>query len=198
MKKISEKEFKTMIVTNRSIFEHWNTPLEITEFVDCSLSFITHLSKHLIFSGKNRSGDAADFSGCESLQNATGTFHGYVSFCKSSIRKIEELNVIGSDLNGWSANFYSCKNLEIATGNYKNYVTFDDSAIHTIQNLHIQNPDNDGDYSNFSACPNLITLEGWDLSKKIYIEAAKLAAEKERRALQKFIEETQPKPLPFL
>ncbi len=66
--KITAKEFFEMIKGNPSVFEHWETPLEITEFIDCEYSPITHLSKHLTFSGKDNHGDSAMFCDYSSRQ----------------------------------------------------------------------------------------------------------------------------------
>jgi hypothetical protein len=107
------------------------------------------------------------------------------------------LTFAGKNHKGDSADFSWCKQLTLATGKFKGAVNFSHSGIHSIHNLHIENPNTDGDYADFSNCPNLKTLEGWDLSKQITIEPEKLAAEKERRALQKF-HKNNPQTLPFL
>jgi hypothetical protein len=199
MKKITSKEFLEMIRENPSVFEHWNTPLEITDYVDCQNSPITHLSKHLTFSGiENINGESATFHSCTNLKIATGTFHGYVSFVESSIEKIENLHVTKQDAVGWAANFYGCKELQIATGEYAGYVSFGNCGIHNIKELHIHNTNNEGTYAYFHDCPNLKNLKGWDLSKTIEIEPRKLTTEKERRALLKHQKENQLETLPFL
>jgi hypothetical protein len=194
--KVTAKQFLAMIAENPSVFEHWNTPLEITEYVDCKNSPISHLSTHLTFSGRDEDGDVATFKHCLHLKIATGTFNGGVWFCNSGIEKIENLQVTQPDNQGFSATFADCKNLQIATGNYVGTVIFSGSGVHSIQNLHIHT--SIGTYADFCKCPNLQTLKGWDLSKKILIEPQKLQAEKERRALQKFHKETEPSTLPFL
>jgi hypothetical protein len=198
MKKITANEFYAMIDENPSVFEYGDTPLEITEFVHCNNFPITHLSKHLTFSGKDGDGWAADFAFCKNLKNASGTFHSFVRFTNSAIERIETLNILHAKKDGEAVNFDSCQNLEIATGTYPGYASFENSGIHSIHNLHISNPDIDGIYANFENCRNLKNLQGWNLSKEIWIEPEKLAAEKERRALQKFLKETNPKELPFL
>jgi hypothetical protein len=199
MKRITVDEFYAMIEKNPSVFEHWDTPLEIIEYVDCkNHSNITHLSPHLTFSGNNENGDVANFKGCPNLKIATGIFNGGIWFANSGIQKIEALTVTQPDNNGWAATFALCENLQIASGNYAGTVLFSGCGIHSIQNLHIHTPNADGEYAAFQDCPNLKTLEGWDLSKKIQIDPEKLAAEKERRAIQKFHRKTQPEELPFL
>jgi hypothetical protein len=198
MEKISAKEFLRMITENPSGFEHWDTPLEITEYVQCWKSAITHLSKYLTFSGKDSENNCADFSYSPNLQLATGTFQGFVWFTNTNVKKIEELTITETDKNGWTASFENCQNLEIATGTYPGFVSFLDSGIRSIQNLHIDAPNEIGNYANFENCHYLQNLKGWDPSKAIWIEPYKLAAEKERRALQKFHKETQPQELPFL
>jgi hypothetical protein len=198
MKRITAKEFLAMISENPSVFEHWNTPLEITEHVDCKKSKITHLSKHLTFSAQDRNGDAADFSECENIKTATGTFHGGVWFAFSGIQKIENLIITKPNEAELAASFYICNNLQVATGTYPGLVNFFGSGIHSIQNLHVKKPNGSGTYAEFSNCKNLHSLQNWDLSKKILIEPEKLAAEKERRAIQKFHSKTQPETLPFL
>jgi hypothetical protein len=281
--KITALEFYVMLCDNPSVFEHWDTPLEITESVDCSQSPITHLSPHLTFSGRNETGEGANFRSCKNLQTATGNFKGSVDFSESGVEKIENLNV-GKDNNQNSGWFYNCKNLKIATGNFEGFVNFKDTYIEKIENLNvgyegtspidfsnfwsleivknsnfkghvdfsnsnikhienlnigknengesanfrrckaveiltsnfegfvnlrnsrikniktlnIKNPRKDGCYTCLLACDNLETLEGWDLSKPIEIEPAKLEAEKERIALKKFHKETEPTALPFL
>jgi hypothetical protein len=196
--KITAKEFLEMVGENPSIFEHWDTPLEIREFVDCSNSPITHLSNLLTFSGKNENGYVAKFKACQSLKIATGTFKGGVWFSNSGIEKIENLQITQPDKQGWAATFADCKNLQIATGNYVGTVIFSGSGVHSIQNLHIQNLRPTEEYADFSKCPNLQNLKGWDISKKILIEPKKIQAEKERRALLKHQKETTPQELPFL
>jgi hypothetical protein len=197
MKKITAKKFLAMIAENPSVFEHWDTRLEITDHVYCQHSRITHLSPHLIFP-RNQNGDSAAFLQCKHLKIATGTFHGCVSFAESGIEKIEELFILRTNTNDWAASFLGCKSLKIATGNYPGFVNFEETGIESIQNLHIENPDSDY-FADFSRCPNLHTLEGWDLSKQICIEDEKWDAEKNRRAaLQKYIEKTKPENLPFL
>jgi hypothetical protein len=198
MKKITAEELYEMIYENPSVFEHWDTPLEISEYVSCRKSPITHLSKYLTFSGKNDNGWCGTFFDCPSLKIATDTFHRYTLFVNSGIQKIENLIITKTDWLNWAANFESCKNLKIATGNYPGFVTFCESGVQSIQNLHIQNPSKGGSYASFLKCPALHTLESWDLSQKIDIEKEKLSKEKERRALLKFRKESQPKELPFL
>jgi hypothetical protein len=199
MKKITAKEFYAMISKNPSVFEHWDSPLEITEFIQCSLSPITHLSKHLTFSGKSGNGDAAHFSNCKHLKVATGTFTGFVLFFKTGVETIDNLVVTEPNQNGAAAQFFGCKYLQTATGTYPGHVCFTKTGIHGIHKLDIQKPYPSGEYARFVQCPNLQNLEGWDLSKPIHIEPKKLEAERKRRAaLQKFARQTQPKELPFL
>jgi hypothetical protein len=190
MKKISASEFYAMIEKNPSIFEHWNTPLEIIEYVDCRSSKITHLSPHLTFTGKNENELSAFFSNCKSLQIATGNFRNWVSFQESEIQKIEELTAD-------ACVFYNCKSLQVATGTFKTWVDFQGSGIHSIKNLILTQPEFIS--ADFRDCVNLHNLEGWDLSKKIDIEPEKLQSERKRRdSLKNFIQETKPKELPFL
>jgi hypothetical protein len=198
MKKIKADKFLSMIRSNPSVFENWETPLEITTFVSCRNSPITHLSKHLIFSGRDSDGDVANFSECLKLKIATGTFHRFVYFSNSGIQKIENLTITQTDADNHAASFTGCKSLQIATGTYPGYVTFANTGIITTNELHILSPSNSKNYVSFIHCPNLKTLENWDISKQIRIEPEKLAAEKERRAIQKFHEENQIETLPFL
>jgi hypothetical protein len=199
MEKISALEFYAMFEKNPSVFEHWETPLEITEYVDCRESKLTHLSKHLLFSGRNEKGWSARFESCPNLKIVTGTFHGFVWFLKSGIEKIENLQIKNSSKEGWSASFRSCSKLEIATGTYENAVCFSHTGVRAIENLNIEKPNLQGRYALFTDCCNLHTLEGWDLSKRIGIEYKKLEAEIYRRkALKKFIKVSQPPELPFL
>jgi hypothetical protein len=198
MKKITAKEFLAMIKKNPSVFEYWDTPLEITQYVNCEDSLITHLSPHLIFSGKNAKRTCANFSKCKSLKTATGTFHGFTSFEFSGIEKIKYLH-IQSLRKEAVASFAYCKNLQIATGNYAGFVNFQHTGIHSIQNLNIKLIDETDIYADFLHCENLKTLESWDITKVFNIEPHKLEAEKKRRkALQKILKEMQPKELPFL
>jgi hypothetical protein len=198
MKKITAKDFYQMISEKPSVFEHWDTPLEITEYVNCEDSRLTHLSKHLTFSGKNKFGNSADFSDCKNLEIATGTFHGFVSFAASGIQKIENLQT-GVNKQGNSVSFGNCKSLKVATGTYPGFASFYGSGIHSIQNLEIQNPDKEKYFAHFKGCSQLHTLQGWDLSKKIKIEPEKREAEINRRAsLKKFLVTITPKELPFL
>ncbi len=158
--KITAKEFLAMIAENPSVFEHWETPLEITEFVDCKDSPITHLSPHLTFSGRNIEGDTAYFDGCRHLQNATGTFHGYVDFGESGIESIENLTVTQPDNEGTAAKFTKCRHLKVATGTFHGFANFRDCGIESIENLTITQTDNNGNAANFRACFNLKIATG--------------------------------------
>jgi hypothetical protein len=188
--KITSVEFHKLLEENPSVFEHWDTPLEITEYIFCRNKAITHLSPHLTFSGTNESGHAAAFAFCPNLQNATGTFHGSVNFTASGVKKIENFIITQPDTTGA---------LTVATGNYPRAANFQETGITHIENLEIEKPNVDGSYANFCMCPNLHTLEGWDLSKSLSIEPQKLEAEINRRnALKTFHKQSQPEELPFL
>jgi hypothetical protein len=197
MKKITATAFLSMIRDNPAVFEHWDTPLEITEFVYCNDSPITHLSNSLSFTGYNEFGDTARFENCQRLTTATGTFQKSVGFIKCGIHSIQNLHVLQKSPN--AASFVNCPNLQIATGTYPGFVNFYKSGIRAIQNLHIESPNNKGYYAGFFDCQNLHTLENWDLSKNMDIEPYKLKKELKRRAaLKKFVQETKPQKLPFL
>jgi hypothetical protein len=197
--KITAAEFHKMINENPAVFKHWETPLEITEYVNCKFSAITHLSPHLTFSGRNSNGASADFSECKHLKIATGTFGCLVAFSGSGIETIEDLHIKNVNTEGWAACFDNCKNLKVATGTYPGCVFFNGSGVNSIEKLHITGQDYNYGHANFKDCLNLQTLEGWDLSKKIKIEPEKLEAEKKRRAsLKKFHKETKVEELPFL
>jgi hypothetical protein len=198
--KINRDTFYDMITENPSVFKDWNTPLEITEFVDCCRDLkLTHLSPYLTFSGKNEDGVSADFSHCPKLKIATGTFHGTVWFNESAIETIENLEVKGTDDNGVSGYFWYCDQLKTASGKYEGCADFSESAIESIQNLHIETTNSEGYHVDFSNCKNLKRLDGFDISKKIRIEPQKLKAETNRRkSLKTFIKKSQPDELPFL
>ena len=196
--KVTAKEFLMMIAENPAVFEHWETPLEITEFINCSHSNITYLSKHLTFSGRNKDGETANFSNCANLKTATGTFHGFANFYDSGIEKIEELHITEIDKNSWAANFAECQKLRTATGTFPGVVSFFGSGIHTIENLHILKPGEDGTYGSFECCSFLFSLKNWDLSKEIRVEPELLKEEKKRREIENFVKKTQPQELPFL
>jgi hypothetical protein len=199
MKQITAKEFLAMIAENPSIFEYWNSPLEIISYVDCKDSKITHLSKYLTFSGKNDVRSVADFSHCKFLKTATGTFNGFVWFTNSKVQNIKDLHVTERDSGGNSASFALCESLQTASGTYAGLVSFQNSGIQKIKDLHIQRPNQEGLYVYLAGCPNLHNLEGWDLSKNLWCEGEKLEAERKRRkSLKTFIETSQPTTLPFL
>jgi hypothetical protein len=196
--KITANEFHKMILENPSVFEDWDSPLEITGYVFCKGTKITHLSKHLTFSGRNRGGECANFSKCKELKIATGTFHGFTNFEESGIEKIEDLHIPQTCTNGTSASFAYCKALQTASGTYSGFVNFQHTGIHSIQKLYIK-PTNENDiHADFYGCHNLKTLKGWDIYKKFNIELEKIVAEKKRLTLQKILKEMQPKELPFL
>jgi hypothetical protein len=198
-RKITAEEFYAMIDKHPAVFEHWDTPLEITGYVDCENSEITHLSKYLTFSGRNEWGKCACFDQCKNLKIATGTFHGFVNFALSGIEKIENLHIETPDEHGDAASFGKCHHLQIATGTYPGYVNFSGSGINCIHNLQIHNPNENGEFANLSECKNLHNLEGWFLADPIFIEPEKVEAERKRRAaLKKFHKETQPQEIPFL
>jgi hypothetical protein len=111
MEKITALEFLKMIGKNPSIFKTWEPPLEITTFVDCKNSPITHLPKHLIFSGKSLDIWSANFYRCPNLQIATGTFYGFVNFRESGIQKIENLQIHNPNRFGDYADFTTCSKL---------------------------------------------------------------------------------------
>jgi hypothetical protein len=197
--RITELQFLAMIEENPSVFKDWETPLEITEYVDGYRSPITHLSKHLTFSGRNKNGESASFLRCEHLKVATGTFHGLASFSASGVERIEELNILKPDTGQWCATFCECKHLKVATGHYPYPVNFSGSEIESIRNLHIEKPDHAGNYGDFSNCTKLLTLEGWDTSKKIWNEPHRIEAEiKRRNSLKEFVKKIEVETLPFL
>jgi hypothetical protein len=198
---ITAGEFAVMIHENPSVFEHWDTPLEILGYVnarDSQITHITHLSPHLTFAGTNNEDFAASFRECPNLKIATGTFHGSVDFGFSNIEKIENLTVTQPDKNGWAASFWGCKKLKSITGTYPGFLFLTGSGIESLKSLHIEKHNISGKYLDVSDCPNLKNLSGWDLSKQITIESEKLEAEPKRRAIQKFLNKTQPEELPFL
>jgi hypothetical protein len=125
--KITSSGFLALIDENPSVFEHWETPLEITDYIECKNSPITHLSKHLTFSGKNIVGSTANFWGCKNLKNATGTFNGAVNFADCGIKKIENLHIKETDGDNHAANFRNCKSLQIATGTYPGHINFSEA-----------------------------------------------------------------------
>jgi hypothetical protein len=186
MRKITAEEFHTMIDENPSIFKNWKEPLEITEFVDCDESPITHLSKHLTFSGKNKRGWCASFEKCKSLYIATGTFKGGVSFTFSRIEKIENLKVTEVTVEKTAATFDLCEGLEIATGWYAGFVGFSGCNIREINNLHIEKPNTEKIYADFT--DNALTsLKEWDIKKKIKVELFLLKKEEYRLGILKEI-----------
>ena len=56
---------------------------------------ITHLSPHLLFTGKNENGISADFTHCHSLKKAEGVFAETVIFDRSGIESSEGLKATG-------------------------------------------------------------------------------------------------------
>jgi hypothetical protein len=156
--KITAAEFLAMIAENPSVFEHWNTPLEITEYVECKNSPITHLSPHLTFSGKDFEETSASFYKCKNLKRATGNFKGTLLIWNSGIETIENLHV-GKDKYGYSASFPFCQNLQIASGNFEGFVSFEKSGIKKIENLNV-GKDKAGISASFCGCPNLKIATG--------------------------------------
>jgi hypothetical protein len=201
--KITAKEFYAMVLENPSVFEHWETPLEITDAIHLANSPITHLSPQLTFTGKNTDGWSAWFENCKQLKTATGVFKNPPCFYTCHIEKIENLVIQNATKNGLAASFYGCYALKIATGNYPGFVDFKRSGIERIENLHIENPYSDGEYADLRHCKNLHSLAGWNISKPLTIEWEKLEAEKNRiekqkEAIKDWKEKTDPSPLPFL
>jgi hypothetical protein len=82
-------------------YEDLAHPIRVTQEIDCDNSEITHLSKYRTFE------KPANFLGCYSLKVATGNFLDYVNFEKSSIEKIENL-----EISPTGANFFQCNNLK--------------------------------------------------------------------------------------
>jgi hypothetical protein len=145
MKKLNAKEFLALITENPSVFKEWTEPTEITEYVDCSKSNITHLSPLLKFNGTNFSNAwahteyarfrSANFEKCKFLENASGTFYGGVNFSESGIKTIENLKVTRS-CGDLAAQFTSCKSLEsMKNSSFSGEVELDHSSIKTVENV---------------------------------------------------------------
>jgi hypothetical protein len=192
---ITGNDFVCLILKDPDFCKTLTKPLTITGKVDLSKSNITTLSPLLTFQQE------ALFIECNQLEVATGAYEIFVSFKKSAVSKIENLQVTGfleTTLDVESADFSHCENLKIASGKFTTGVSFFGSGIESINNLEIEIYDQSGNYLYLDKCKNLQTLEGWDLSKKISIEPSKLEKEKRRRAaLKKFVQDNEPKPLPF-
>ena len=158
MRQITSDEFKQAVNKNPTWASTITEPIEITDYCDMPNSKITHLSPLLTFSGKDKHGDSANFSGCKNLKIATGNYKGFVYFNKSGIEKIRNLKC-GKDNSGDSANFSGCKNLRIATGNYEGAVNFSESGIEKIENLNC-GKNNNGYSADFYGCKNLKVATG--------------------------------------
>jgi hypothetical protein len=63
------------------------------------------------FSPFNDELEAANFSDCQNLKAASGTFHGWVTFQNSGIQKIKNLETTMADSYGKYANLHGCKKL---------------------------------------------------------------------------------------
>ena len=138
MKRITGERFIEEITKDPSWCKNLKEPLEIITFIDIPKSPITHLSPLLTFSGKNNIGWVANFTKCEKLEVATGTFNGAVCFYKAGIKEIKNLLVTKTTNYGQSANFDGCKELTTATGTFEGIVYFGRSGVTTIKNLIVK------------------------------------------------------------
>lgn len=143
---MTARQFERLIEENPGWAAELSHPVSVTGFVRMAGSPITHLSPWITFEGEEE-GDsgtwriwrkAADFSGCKSLKNAAGTFHGQVNFNGSNIEEIDpNLHVTGINHHGMAAEFRFCDNLRVAQGKFEGPVTFG-SSIEEIQNIQLE------------------------------------------------------------
>ena len=187
MKQITGGEFIGLIQQNPSWCKNLKEQLEITTFADFRNSQITHLSPLLTFSHKEWAGD---FSNCKDLKVATGTFHGPVDFSRSSIEKIENLTVTGTNKYRASTSFFGCQNLKVATGNYKGSADFRNSGVTSIKNLIIKNSTINGEKAWLTRCPIQYVPKEYRTEKFHFDEGVKEKSTLKDRTINKIKEET--------
>jgi len=144
--RISAEEFKRRTEENPSWAKNLTHPVVVYEYVSMINSRIKNLSRWLRFSGKNESGESANFCGSKDLENAEGTFDGSVDFSLSGVKKIGRLKVLGRYLpmmgresnECYSAYFYRCLNLRVLRGEYAYPVAAAESNISSLENLKIR------------------------------------------------------------
>jgi len=159
LKKITATQFKKFVKVDPAWASHLTEDVEIAECCDLSGSKITHLSKHLYFTGSAKDSPwCAEFSYCESLKVATGNFSGSVCFDGSGIVKIKDLNIEPS--NGYEASFEYCKKLRVATGSFPGFVNFYRSGVRAINRLSVSESNNMGLAASFLGCTELETATG--------------------------------------
>jgi len=160
MKQITAEEFTDFVTRDPAWASKLTEPVEITTYANLKGSNITHLSPLLTFSGKDKDGDTASFKNCPNLKIATGKFVGWVTFSKSRIEKIQDLEVTQPNTYGWAADFYECQNLKVATGKFEGSVNFARSGIERIQDLEVTQPNKEGWAAAFWGCQNLKRVTG--------------------------------------
>lgn len=135
MEKIAARKFKKLTDLDPGWAQHLTEPLEVTGYCNMGKSGITHLSRHLHFTG-NKSGDIPSFSKCKYLTVAEGTFARRVSFAGSGIEKIGDLNITYPyNADRTSVDFSFCKKLKVAEGSFPGSVNFKFSGIERIGNI---------------------------------------------------------------
>lgn len=160
MNEFTSGQLKRAIETDPSWAAKLTEPMEITDYCDMAESPNTHLSPLLHFTGRDPSGNCADFSQCIGLKVAEGSFAGFVDFSGSGIGKIGNLNITQPQQNGNAASFYQCADLKIAEGTFPGFVEFGGSGVGKIGNLAITRPNNSGNAASFSCCFSLKVAEG--------------------------------------
>jgi hypothetical protein len=108
---LTANEFNLLVHDNPSVFKTLQHPIEVTQYIYAYNSPITHLSKHLTFSGENPHRRSASFIACNNLKNASGTYQHKVDFSNSGIQSIENLKIHNPDETGVYAQMNNCPNL---------------------------------------------------------------------------------------
>lgn len=160
MEKITAKQFKKYVKVDPTWASHLTEDLEITGYCDLYNSKITHLSKHLFFTGGDMESDywCAQFSNCKNLKVATGNFSGAVYFGYSDVEEIQDLKIKSN--GGHAASFEYCDKLKTATGTFDGFVYFGHCGIEKISQLKISKPNVYGQSAAFVGCKKLKTATG--------------------------------------
>jgi len=160
MEKITAKQFKKFVKGDPAWASHLTEDVEIIGICKLFESKITHLSKHLHFTG-DRENDpwCAEFRSCKELKVATGNFTGSVYFGFSGIEEIKDLNIKDSD--GYAASFEDCSELKIATGTFPGFVDFRHTGVIAIKHLIVLESDSyESRAASFVGCHQLKIATG--------------------------------------
>lgn len=158
----SAKEFYELLKKDPSWAKTVTVATYIEDFVDLDHNNITTLSPLLHFLGRNQDGKAASFEHCHQLRNATGNFHGLVSFAHSYITSTDGIQVLAPDNRGIALDCHDCSWLETAGGQFQGSIhcTGCENLKIVKETLKVYSPNIYGIAANFERCKKMETFAG--------------------------------------